>query len=93
MMAADPKIIFFDEPTSALDPELTGEVLSVIRRLADDGMTMLIVTHEVEFARTVSNKSIFMENGVVVESGPTAKVFNDPEKERTAVFLKSFNRF
>ena len=92
-LAADPKIIFFDEPTSALDPELTGEVLSVIRRLADDGMTMLIVTHEVEFARTVSNKSIFMENGVVVESGPTAKVFNDPEKERTAVFLKSFNRF
>ena len=92
-LAADPKIIFFDEPTSALDPELTGEVLSVIRRLADDGMTMLIVTHEVEFARTVSNKSIFMENGVVVESGPTAKVFNDPEKERTTAFLKSFNRF
>ena len=92
-LAADPKIIFFDEPTSALDPELTGEVLSVIRSLANDGMTMLIVTHEVEFARTVSNKSIFMENGVVVEAGSTAKVFNDPEKERTAAFLKSFNRF
>ena len=92
-LAADPKIIFFDEPTSALDPELTGEVLSVIRKLADDGMTMLIVTHEVEFARTVSNKTIFMENGVVAESGPTFKVFNNPEKERTAAFLKSFNRF
>jgi cystine transport system ATP-binding protein/L-cystine transport system ATP-binding protein len=92
-LAADPQIIFFDEPTSALDPELTGEVLSVIRNLANDGMTMLIVTHEVEFARTVSNKTIFMENGVVVESGPTSKVFNTPDKERTAAFLKSFNRF
>ena len=87
-IAADPKIIFFDEPTSALDPELTGEVLSVMRSLADDGMTMAIVTHEIEFARTVSNKIIFMENGVVVESGPTAKMFTNPDKERTAAFLK-----
>ena len=87
-LAADPKIIFFDEPTSALDPELTDEVLSVMRSLADDGMTMLIVTHEIEFARTVSNKIIFMENGEVVESGPTAKIFAGPEKERTAAFLK-----
>lgn len=87
-IAADPKIIFFDEPTSALDPELTGEVLSVMRSLADDGMTMAIVTHEIEFARTVSNKIIFMENGVVVESGPTAKMFKNPDKERTAAFLK-----
>ena len=87
-IAADPKIIYFDEPTSALDPELTGEVLSVMRSLADDGMTMLIVTHEIEFARTVSNKIIFMENGYVVESGPTAKIFSNPEKERTAAFLK-----
>ena len=89
-LAAGPKIIFFDEPTSALDPELTGEVLAVMRNLADEGMTMLIVTHEIEFARTVSNKIIFMENGEVVESGPTAKIFSDPEKERTAVFLKLF---
>ena len=87
-IAADPKIIFFDEPTSALDPELTGEVLSVMRSLADDGMTMAIVTHEIEFARTVSNKIIFMENGVGVESGPTAKMFKNPDKERTAAFLK-----
>ena len=92
-LAAEPKIIFFDEPTSALDPELTGEVLSVIRDLANDGMTMLIVTHEIEFARTVSNKIIFMENGEVVESGPTAKMFDNPEKERTSEFLKFFKRF
>ena len=87
-LAADPKIIFFDEPTSALDPELTGEVLSVIRDLADEGMTMLIVTHEVAFARTVSNKFVFMENGEVVESGPTGKIFTNPDKERTSAFLK-----
>ena len=87
-LAVEPKIIFFDEPTSALDPELTGEVLSVMRSLADDGMTMLIVTHEIEFARTVSNKIIFMENGKVVEFGPTSKMFSDPDKERTAAFLK-----
>ena len=91
-IVADPKIIFFDEPTSALDPELTGEVLSVMRSLADEGMTMLIVTHEMEFARTVSNKIIFMEDGVVVESGPTAKMFTNPDKERTAAFLKGYNR-
>ncbi len=87
-LAADPKIIFFDEPTSALDPELTYEVLSVMRSLADDGMTMLIVTHEIEFARTVSNRIIFMENGVVVESGLTKDIFSHPQKERTAEFLK-----
>ena len=89
-VAADPKIIFFDEPTSALDPELTGEVLSVMRDLADAGMTMLIVTHEIEFARTVSNKIIFMEDGAVVESGPTEKIFSHPDKERTAAFLKLY---
>ena len=87
-LAVEPKIIFFDEPTSALDPELTGEVLSVMRSLADDGMTMLIVTHEMEFARTVSNKIILIENGEVVEFGPTAKMFTNPVKERTAAFLK-----
>lgn len=89
-LAADPRIIFFDEPTSALDPELTDEVLSVMCGLASDGMTMLIVTHEIEFARTVSNKIIFMENGEVIESGPTAKIFACPEKDRTAAFLRLF---
>ena len=91
-IAAEPKIIFFDEPTSALDPELTGEVLGVMRSLAEDGMTMLIVTHEMEFARTVSNKLIFMEDGEVVEAGDTAKIFSNPEKERTAAFLRPFNK-
>ena len=87
-LAAEPKIIFFDEPTSALDPELTTEVLSVMRSLANDGMTMLIVTHEIEFARTVSNRIIFMENGEVVESGLTSDIFSHPQKERTAAFLR-----
>ena len=91
-LAAQPKIIFFDEPTSALDPELTGEVLGVMRRLADEGMTMLIVTHEMEFARTVSNKLIFMEDGEIVEAGDTAKIFSAPAKERTAAFLQPFRR-
>ena len=91
-LASDPRIIFFDEPTSALDPELTDEVLSVMKSLAADGMTMLIVTHEMEVARTVSNKVIFMENGEVVESGPTARIFTAPEKERTAAFLRIKDR-
>ena len=87
-LAAEPEIIFFDEPTSALDPELTGEVLSVMRSLADDGMTMLIVTHEIEFARTVSNRIVFMEDGEIVETGSTSRIFSSPEKARTAAFLK-----
>ncbi len=91
-LAARPEIVFFDEPTSALDPELTGEVLGVMRRLAEEGLTMLIVTHEMEFARTVSNKLIFMEDGEVVEAGDTAKIFSNPEKERTAAFLRPFNK-
>ncbi len=90
-LATDPEIIFFDEPTSALDPELTGEVLSVMRSLAADGMTMLIVTHEIEFARTVSNRIVFMEDGEIVEEGETKHVFTHPEKERTAAFLKINN--
>ncbi len=91
-LAVDPAIIFFDEPTSALDPELTDEVLSVMKNLAADGMTMLIVTHEIEFARTVSNQIIFMENGEIVESGPTSRIFDRPEKERTAAFLKLYKK-
>ena len=87
-IATDPDIVFFDEPTSALDPELTGEVLSVMRQLADDGMTMLVVTHEMGFARNVSNKVVFMEGGVVVESAPSKEFFQSPRQERTRAFLQ-----
>jgi len=90
-MAANPKIILFDEPTSALDPELTGEVLSVIRQLAEDGMTMVIVTHEMAFARNVSNKIVFIENGSVVETGDAKTFFDAPKEERTRAFLRTIN--
>ena len=86
-LAADPEIIYFDEPTSALDPELTGEVLSVMRQLAEEGMTMLVVTHEMGFARNVSSKTVFMENGVVVEQAPSQQFFASPKEERTRAFL------
>ena len=87
-LAADPEIIYFDEPTSALDPELTGEVLSVMRQLAEEGMTMLVVTHEMGFARNVSSKTVFMENGVVVEQAPSHEFFAHPREERTREFLR-----
>ena len=87
-LATDPEIIYFDEPTSALDPELTGEVLSVMRQLAEEGMTMLVVTHEIGFARNVSSKTVFMENGVVVEQAPSREFFADPKEERTRAFLQ-----
>ena len=87
-LAADPEIIYFDEPTSALDPELTGEVLSVMRQLAEEGMTMLVVTHEMGFARNVSSKTVFMENGVVVEQAPSQQFFASPNEERTRAFLR-----
>ena len=90
-IATSPAIIFFDEPTSALDPELTGEVLAVMRTLADEGMTMLVVTHEMGFARNVSDKVVFMEHGVVVESGPSAEFFAHPKEERTRAFLQTLN--
>lgn len=86
-LVAQPEIIYFDEPTSALDPELTGEVLEVMRQLAREGMTMLMVTHELAFARSVSTKALFMENGVVVEQGSTPEFFDDPKEERTKAFL------
>ena len=88
-LATEPEIIYFDEPTSALDPELTGEVLSVMRDLAEEGMTMLVVTHELGFARNVSSKVIFIENGAVVEEGPSAQVFENPRQERTSAFLRT----
>ena len=86
-LATNPEIIYFDEPTSALDPELTGEVLSVMRQLAEEGMTMLVVTHELGFARNVSTKVVFMENGPVVEAGPSASIFDNPRQPRTRAFL------
>ncbi|MCD8131969.1 MAG: amino acid ABC transporter ATP-binding protein [Lachnospiraceae bacterium] len=87
-LATDPEIIFFDEPTSALDPELIGEVLSVMRDLANEGMTMLVVTHEMSFARDVSRKVIFMEEGRIVEQGESKEFFTNPKMERTREFLK-----
>lgn len=86
-IATSPDIIYFDEPTSALDPELTGEVLSVMRTLAQDGMTMLVVTHEMKFARQVATRTVFMENGVVVEQGATKDVFEHPRERRTQEFI------
>ena len=87
-LATDPEILYFDEPTSALDPELTGEVLAVMRQLAEEGMTMLVVTHEMGFARSVSSKTVFMENGVVVEAAPSQEFFAHPKEERTREFLR-----
>ena len=86
-LATNPEIIYFDEPTSALDPELTGEVLSVMRSLVEEGMTMLVVTHELGFAKNVSTKVIFMENGSIVESGPSMEFFTKPREARTRAFL------
>ncbi len=87
-LAMDPKLILFDEPTSALDPELIGEVLAVMEDLAKSGMTMLVVTHEMGFARTVADEIIFMEKGVIVEQGPPEQIFSSPKHPRTAEFLR-----
>ncbi|NPV85939.1 MAG: amino acid ABC transporter ATP-binding protein [Anaerolineae bacterium] len=86
-LAMDPRVMLFDEPTSALDPELIGEVLEVMRKLAEEGMTMLCVTHEMGFAREVADRIIFMEHGVIVEEGPPAELFYRPKFERTREFL------
>ncbi len=88
-LASSPEIIYFDEPTSALDPELIGEVLSVMRQLAEAGMTMLVVTHEMDFARNVSSKVLFMEGGSVIESGPSRRFFEQPKEERSQAFIRS----
>jgi cystine transport system ATP-binding protein/L-cystine transport system ATP-binding protein len=88
-LATQPEIIYFDEPTSALDPELIGEVLNVMRKLAEDGMTMLVVTHEMDFARNVSNKVIFMEGGKVIESGASKEFFANPKEERSREFIRA----
>ncbi|MBP5291695.1 MAG: amino acid ABC transporter ATP-binding protein [Lachnospiraceae bacterium] len=91
-LAMKPEILFFDEPTSALDPELTGEVLKVIRQLAEEKMTMVVVTHEMPFAKAVSNRVLFMDGGVVVEQGDPREVFDNPKEERTKQFLRVFER-
>ena len=88
-MATNPEIIYFDEPTSALDPELIGEVLSVMRKLAEDGMTMLVVTHEMDFARNVSNKVLFMEDGRAVETAASKEFFENPREARAQEFIRT----
>lgn len=89
-IATEPEIIYFDEPTSALDPELTIEVLEVMRKLAAEGRTMLVVTHEIRFARNVSTKVVLMEQGQVVEAGETRQIFEQPREERTREFLRHY---
>ena len=91
-LAMQPELLFFDEPTSALDPELTGEILKVIRSLAEEHMTMVIVTHEMAFARDVSDRLIFMDGGVIVEQGDPRQVIDHPQNERTRAFLSRFHR-
>ncbi|MGO1267022.1 MAG: amino acid ABC transporter ATP-binding protein, partial [Microbacterium gubbeenense] len=86
-LAMEPKILLFDEPTSALDPELVGEVLAVMKNLAEEGMTMVVVTHEMGFAREVGDRVIFMDGGVVVESGEPKAIFESPREARTKEFL------
>lgn len=90
-LALHPEVLLFDEPTSALDPELTGEILSVIKELAEEKMTMIVVTHEMSFARDTSSKIIFMDKGLIIESGDPAEVINHPKEERTKAFLARFN--
>lgn len=89
-LALNPRILFFDEPTSALDPELTGEILKVIRSLAEENMTMVIVTHEMAFARDVADRIIFMDNGIIIEEGTPEEVFLNSENQRTKEFLQRF---
>lgn len=91
-IAADPEIIYFDEPTSALDPELTGEVLAVMRKLAQEGRTMLVVTHEMDFARHAANRVIFMDGGVIVEQNDAETFFTNPAQPRTQEFLQNYKQ-
>ena len=89
-LAMDPEVLLFDEPTSALDPEMVGEVLSVMQNLAQEGMTMLVVTHEMAFARDVSNHVVYMNNGIICEEGTPEEVFGNPQKQETKDFLSRF---
>lgn len=90
-LATEPEIIFFDEPTSALDPELIGEVLAVMRQLAEEGMTMIVVTHELSFARGVADQVVFMEDGQIIERGTAEEFFANPRQERTRAFLRTIS--
>jgi polar amino acid transport system ATP-binding protein len=92
-LALDPEVLFFDEPTSALDPELTGDILKVIRGLAAEKMTMVIVTHEIPFAREVADRVLFMDSGAFIEEGPAAELIDNPQLERTKAFLSKLSRF
>lgn len=91
-LCMEPKIMLFDEPTSALDPELVGEVLEVIKNLASTNMTMLIVTHEMSFAKEISSRVVFMDEGIILEEGTPTEIFNNPKNKRTKEFLKRFNQ-
>ena len=91
-LAMDPEVLLFDEPTSALDPEMVGEVLTVMRALAQEGMTMLVVTHEMAFARDVSNHVVYMNQGVICEQGSPAEVFGNPQRQETKDFLARFRQ-
>ena len=91
-LALDPQVLFFDEPTSALDPELTGDILKVIRNLASEKMTMVIVTHEIPFAREVADRVLFMDGGIFIEEGPAAELIDNPRLERTKAFLARLSR-
>ena len=87
-LAMNPKVMLFDEPTSALDPEMVGEVLDLIKQVADEGMTMVIVTHEMGFAKEVASRIMFMDSGKIAEDGPPEKIFNNPESDRLKEFLR-----
>ena len=89
-LAMDPEVLLFDEPTSALDPEMVGEVLSVMRSLAKEGLTMLVVTHEMAFARDVSNHVVFMRDGIIWEEGTPQQIFAEPQRQETRDFLSRF---
>ena len=89
-LAMEPEVLLFDEPTSALDPEMVGEVLNVMKQLANEGLTMVIVTHEMAFARDVSTRTIFMDKGYIVEDAPPEELFNHPKEARTKEFLSRF---
>ena len=91
-LAMEPELLLFDEPTSALDPQMVGEVLEVIRNLAKEGMTMIIVTHEMAFARDVSNRVVFMADGVIAEQGTPRQIFENPQNHLTSEFLSRFRR-
>ena len=91
-LAMNPEVLLFDEPTSALDPEMVGEVLTVMKRLAQEGMTMLVVTHEMAFARDVSNHVVYMANGVICEQGSPSELFGNPQKQETRDFLSRFTK-